>query len=240
MRFILLAAALAAAVPSVAKSDELTDLKAQLQAVQKRLQALEAEKAKSNAGQPALTARASAALPAKATPVSPISLDPPVVAPNEKPEIKVAGPERPRVELYGAAQVDAIYDTKKMDPVWGAAFRPSKIAVNCPPVGVDPGCGTNGLTTFSARQSKFGVKSSSGNPGRRGQDPVRVRPVRAGRQRRPDHVPSAAGLGFVGSVPGRPYRQPVHGRRCIPQHHRLLGPQRHDLHPRSAIAMDAL
>ena len=64
MRFILVAAALVAAIPSVAKSDELADLKAQLQAVQKRVQALEAEKAKSNAGQPAQTARASAALPA--------------------------------------------------------------------------------------------------------------------------------------------------------------------------------
>jgi hypothetical protein len=70
----------------------------------------------------------------------------------------VGGPERPRVELYGAAQVDAIYDAKKMDPVWQAAFRPSKIAVNCPPVGADPGCGKDGVTTFSARQSKFGVK----------------------------------------------------------------------------------
>ena len=90
--------------------------------MQKRVQALEAEKAKSNAGQPALTARASAALPVKATPVSPISLEPPVIAPNEKPEIRVAGPEKPRVELYGQAQLDAIYDTKKMDPLWGRPF----------------------------------------------------------------------------------------------------------------------
>jgi hypothetical protein len=157
MRFILLTAALAAAVPTLAKSDELTDLKAQLQALQSRVQTLEAEKAKRSAGQPALTARASAALPVKAA-VAPISLDPPVVAPNEKPEVKVAGPEKPRVELYGQAQVDAIYDTKKMDPTWSAAFRPSKIPVNCPPVGTDAGCGTDGLTTLSVRQSKFGVK----------------------------------------------------------------------------------
>jgi hypothetical protein len=157
MRFILLTAALAAAAPSVAKSDELSDLKAQLQALQSRVQTLEAEKSKRSAAQPALTARASAALPVKAA-VAPISLDPPVVAPNEKPEVKVAGPEKPRVELYGQAQVDAIYDTKQMDPTWSAAFRPSKIPVNCPPVGTDAGCGTNGLTTFSVRQSKFGVK----------------------------------------------------------------------------------
>jgi hypothetical protein len=156
MRLIILVAALAAAVPSGAKSDELTDLKAQLQALQTRVQTLEAEKAKGKASPPALTARASAALPVKATP--PLSLDPPVIAPNEKPELKVVGPERPRVELYGAAQLDVIYDAKKMDPVWQAAFRPSKIAVNCPPVGFDPGCGTDGRTTLSARQSKFGVK----------------------------------------------------------------------------------
>jgi hypothetical protein len=157
MRFLLLTAALAGVVPTLAKSDELTDLKAQLQALQSRVQTLEAEKSKRSAAQPALTARASAALPVKAT-VAPISLDPPVVAPNEKPELKVGGPEKPRVELYGQAQVDAIYDTKKMDPTWSAAFRPSKIPVNCPPVGTDAGCGTDGLTTLSVRQSKFGVK----------------------------------------------------------------------------------
>jgi len=163
MRCLLLAAALAAAGSTVAKSDELADLKAQLeaanksiQALQSRVQALETQKAQGAAAQPARTARA-AALPVKAS-QPPLLLEPPVIAPNEKPVERVIGPERPRVELYGAAQLDAIYDAKKMDPTWEAAFRPSKIAVNCPPAGNDPGCETNGVTTFSVRQSKFGVK----------------------------------------------------------------------------------
>ena len=121
MRCLLLAAALAAAGSTVAKSDELADLKAQLeaanksiQALQSRVQALETQKAQRAAAQPARTARA-AALPVKAS-QPPLLLEPPVIAPNEKPVERVIGPERPRVELYGAAQLDAIYDAKKKDP----------------------------------------------------------------------------------------------------------------------------
>ena len=63
-----------------------------------------------------------------------------------------------RLELYGAAQLDAIYDAKRVDPNWEGTLRPSKIPVNCPPVGFDPGCGKPGVTNFSIRQSTFGVK----------------------------------------------------------------------------------
>src|SRR6516225_8203629 len=121
MRRLLLAAALAAAGSTVAKSDELADLKAQLeaanksiQALQGRVRALEDQKVQRAATQPAQTARA-AALPVKTSP-PPLSLEPPVIAPNEKPVEHVTGPEKRRVELYGAAQLDAIYDAKKMDP----------------------------------------------------------------------------------------------------------------------------
>jgi hypothetical protein len=172
MRIVLWAAALSIAVPAAARSDELADLKAQLEAatksiqmLQKRVQTLEGQKAQGAlaeappAASPAARKANAAALPVlKAAPPPPLSLEAPVIAPNEKPEIRVVGPDRPRLELYGAAQLDAIYDFKKMDPTWSAAFRPSKIPVNCPPAGDDPGCGTNGLTTFSVRQSKFGAK----------------------------------------------------------------------------------
>jgi hypothetical protein len=66
-----------------------------------------------------------------------------------------AGPE---LNFYGFVQLDAIYDFNTVDPNWKAALRPSKIPVNCPGgTANDPGCGKDGNTTFSVRQSRFGV-----------------------------------------------------------------------------------
>jgi hypothetical protein len=64
-----------------------------------------------------------------------------------------AADDKPRVEIYGFVQMDAIYDFDRSDPSWTAALRPSKIPVNCPG---DPGCGRDGETTFSVRQSRLG------------------------------------------------------------------------------------
>ena len=65
-----------------------------------------------------------------------------------------AAPEdKARVEIYGFIQLDAIYDFNLMDPSWAATLRPSKIPVNCPG---DPGCGEDGETTFSVRQTRLG------------------------------------------------------------------------------------
>jgi len=55
-------------------------------------------------------------------------------------------------EIYGFAQADLIYDANRVDPAWQDTLRPSKISP-------DPGTfGSNGITTFSAKQSRFGVK----------------------------------------------------------------------------------
>jgi hypothetical protein len=61
--------------------------------------------------------------------------------------------DKPRLEIYGFVQVDAIYDFDRSDPSWTAALRPSKIPVSCP---TDPGCGRDGETTLSVRQSRLG------------------------------------------------------------------------------------
>jgi DcaP outer membrane protein len=55
-------------------------------------------------------------------------------------------------EIYGFAMVDAIQDTKRVDPAWMDAFRPSKIAT---PEGE---FGTNGQSSISVKQSRLGVK----------------------------------------------------------------------------------
>jgi hypothetical protein len=57
-------------------------------------------------------------------------------------------------EIYGFAQLDWIQDTKRVDPNWQDAFRPSKIAA---PEGE---FGTNGQSDLSVKQSRFGVKGT--------------------------------------------------------------------------------
>ena len=51
-------------------------------------------------------------------------------------------------EIYGFAQVDWIQDTKRVDPNWMDAFRPSRIAT---PEGQ---FGTNGQSDISVKQTR--------------------------------------------------------------------------------------
>jgi hypothetical protein len=55
-------------------------------------------------------------------------------------------------EIYGFGMADYIQDTKRVDPAWEDAFRPSKIAA---PEGQ---FGTNGQADVSAKQSRLGFK----------------------------------------------------------------------------------
>ena len=57
-------------------------------------------------------------------------------------------------EIYGFAMVDWIQDTKRVDPNWQDAFRPSRIAA---PEGE---FGSNGQSDLSVKQSRFGVKGT--------------------------------------------------------------------------------
>jgi hypothetical protein len=59
------------------------------------------------------------------------------------------------LEVYGFAQVDAIQDFKRVNNDWASTLRPSKIPVVCPG---DAGCGNDGETIVSVKQSRFGVK----------------------------------------------------------------------------------
>jgi hypothetical protein len=65
-----------------------------------------------------------------------------------------AADEGKSFEIYGFAMVDAIQDTKRVDPNWQDAFRPSKIAT---PEGQ---FGANGQNSISIKQSRFGVKGT--------------------------------------------------------------------------------
>jgi hypothetical protein len=165
--------ALALLLPAAARADELSDLKAQLdaamksiQALQQRVEALEAEKVRAAAAPPAAAEPQPATAPVATAPAEPTPAAPPVtaaggpvVAPNEKPIEGVADANKARLEVYGFVQLDIIQDFDQMNPDWTATLRPSQIPVNCPPASVpgDAGCGDDGATVFSIRQSRFGV-----------------------------------------------------------------------------------
>jgi hypothetical protein len=154
------------AFSTIAKADELSDLKAQLdaamksiQGLQKRIEALEAEKATGAAAAPGGAAAAAppGAAPAAAKPATPVTAaGGPVIAPNEKPIPGEPDQDKARLELYGFVQADFIQGFKLMNPDWYSSFRPSQIPVNCPG---DAGCGADGYTNFSVKQTRLGVNA---------------------------------------------------------------------------------
>ena len=112
--------------------------------------------------------------------------------------------------------------------------RPSKIPVNCPG---DPGCGKDGATIFSVRQSSLGVRAFI--PTAMGQ----VKTDLASTCSRPTAATQVHWLQRLGRA--RPVRRradllAVHGHRCVPQHDRLLGTERHGVRAQSAVAIDAV
>jgi hypothetical protein len=118
--------------------------------MQRRLQAVEQQQ------QRAQEAAAAAPPPVPAPAAAPAVAGAPVIAPGSVAEEGAPDADKARLEIYGHAMVDAIYDAKRMNPQWAATMRPSQIPVNCPG---DAGCGKNGTTTFSARQSSLGFKA---------------------------------------------------------------------------------
>lgn len=84
----------------------------------------------------------------------------PVVAPTTKPASGIAEADKARLEVSGHIMLDAIYDAKSVDPDWSSTLRPSKIPVYCSDSGGlrDTGCGKDGDTNFSVRQTKLAIK----------------------------------------------------------------------------------
>jgi hypothetical protein len=145
MRHRMLVAAAALALAGGAQAQTTEELKGMLDAalrtiqdLQARVQALEAQQ---RAAQPA------AALPQVASPAAPAA--PP------------ADTGKPRVEVYGQVMLDAIHDARRMNPAWQATLRPSQIPVQCPG---DPGCGKEGASVMSVRQSTLGVRTTLPTP----------------------------------------------------------------------------
>ncbi|MDM0110858.1 hypothetical protein QTI66_01795 [Variovorax sp. J22R133] len=161
-----IAAAVSLAVCGVSHAQSNEELKATLdqamktiQDLQSRVRALEQQKA----APPAAAATAAAAAPAvattapaPATTASRVTPGAPVISVNSVAQEGAPDPDKARVELYGQVMLDAIYDAKQMNPDWNATLRPSQIPIICPG---SPGCGRDGATIFSVRQTSLGFRS---------------------------------------------------------------------------------
>ncbi|HVQ05557.1 MAG TPA: DcaP family trimeric outer membrane transporter [Burkholderiaceae bacterium] len=149
MRRQAIAAAAALAVCGGAHAQSTTDeLKAALDQAMRTIQDLQS-RVRSLEEQQKAKAPAAAAAPAPAGAAAPVS------APGAAADAKAPDGDKARVEIYGQAMADAIYDFKKMNPQWAATLRPSQIPIACPG---SPGCGEDGQFTFSIRQSSLGVR----------------------------------------------------------------------------------
>ena len=142
--------------------------------------------------------------------------------------------DKARIEVYGQVMLDAIYDFKRMNPDWNATcgrrrFRSTARA--------RPGCGKDGASIFSVRQSSLGFSELHTHRHGPDQDRPVLRPVR---RRRLHADPLAEHLGRNGHVRRRPDLLELHGHRRVPEHHRLLGAERHGVRAQPAAALHAL
>src|SRR5512144_1003920 len=78
-----------------------------------------------------------------------------VVAPDSSAEQNAKDSGEARLEISGKVMLDMILDFNRVDPAWHATLRPSTIPVTCPG---DPGCGKDGETIFSVRQTSLTIK----------------------------------------------------------------------------------
>jgi hypothetical protein len=152
MRYAVVAGALLAFC-GVAPAQTNDDLRARLDQALKTIEDLQARVKALEQQRPAAPVPA-AAVAAPAT-SSPPALGAPVVAPTARADADAKAAGQARVEVYGQAMLDAIYDFKRMNPEWNATMRPSQIPVTCPG---DAGCGQDGATIFSVRQSSLGFR----------------------------------------------------------------------------------
>jgi len=141
-RFAIWVVAVALLPCGLARAGEREELEALREEIRQERQALADERA-ALSEQRQRVDEAIARLDDGGTP--PVSSMPAV---NKAPQVQL--------DIYGFIHTDAIYDVNRVDPDWKATLRPSKIPVECPG---DAGCGNDGETILSVRQSRLGFKA---------------------------------------------------------------------------------
>jgi hypothetical protein len=151
LKIRLLAISVALGLSGAAHGQSIDELKRELEQSMRTIQDLQ-QRVNALEQQQKASAAAPAPAPAAAAPAGAVV----VVAPNSAPEAGAPGADKARLEIYGHAMLDAIYDFNRMNPTWAATLRPSQIPVVCPG---SPGCGKEESFMFSARQSTIGLRA---------------------------------------------------------------------------------
>jgi len=146
------AVAAALALSGAAQAQSNAELKSMLDQAMKTIQDLKARVDTLEQQRPASAAAPPVAADAS-TETSPWA---PAASAPTRAEDAVPVADKPRAEFYGQAMLDAIYDFRRMNPDWNATLRPSQIPIVCPG---SPGCGKDGATIFSVRQTSLGFRS---------------------------------------------------------------------------------
>ena len=125
--------------------------------------------------------------------------------------------------------------SSQSDPAWFDVVRPTKLP------SFEGEFGRDGHWFAGVRQSRLRGQAAL-PPTDLGElkTDLRVRVLRHGRRRGPDHLPTAPCVGRARPMGSGADLEPLHGSRRLPQLHRVLGAQRDGVLPKRAAAVDAV
>ena len=179
-----------------------------------------------------LLAGATRAAARQAAPSGPDAADPPA---PQKTTVTVSATSEPKPSLaiYGFAMLDIGHELQADQPELVRHHAGHEAAVvrrisSARTTARSPACARAGSASRRRRR-----------PPRRAEDDLRVRAVRHGRGRGPDHVPPAPRVRRARSLRRGPDLEPVHGPGRLPQLARVLGPDRHGVLPQRPGPLDA-
>lgn len=134
---------------ALARGDDLSDLKQQLQEAQQSIRAMQQKIEALEAKQQAAAAAPAALNGAPVTPLPNAVAAAPMPTPTPPKPASAA-----KFEVYGFAQVDYVQDFKRVNPDWEDTLRASRIPTHAGQFGTD------GQSILSVRQSRLGVQGS--------------------------------------------------------------------------------
>ncbi|MBK6279433.1 MAG: porin [Gammaproteobacteria bacterium] len=144
--------ALAVSSAALARADDLSELRQELEASRAAIERLEQRIRQLESAQAAPAGLSSETVPPAGAATAVVAAP----APTSSPAARSAADAK--LDIYGFIQLDTIYDVNQSDPDWKDTLRVSKIPINCPD---DAGCGKDGETVFGVRQTRIGIRGKT-------------------------------------------------------------------------------
>ena len=144
--------ALAVSSAALARADDLSELRQELEASRAAIERLEQRIRQLESAQAAPAGLSSETVPPAGAATAVVAAP----APTSSPAARSAADAK--LDIYGFIQLDTIYNVNQSDPDWKDTLRVSKIPINCPD---DAGCGKDGETVFGVRQTRIGIRGKT-------------------------------------------------------------------------------